>query len=42
VRHAVDCGFEVTVLADARPATHLAELDSMRLIATVADVASTL
>lgn len=46
VRHAVDCGFEVTVLADAcaaaSPATHLAALDSMRLIATVTDVASTL
>lgn len=46
VRHAVDCGFEVTVLADAcaaaHPATHLAALDSMRLIATVTDVASTL
>jgi nicotinamidase-related amidase len=46
VRHAVDCGFEVTVLADAcaaaRPETHLAALDSMRLIATVTDVASIL
>lgn len=46
VRHAVDCGFEVTVLADAcaasRPATHLAALESMRLIATITDVASTL
>ncbi|MHC8314979.1 cysteine hydrolase family protein [Pseudomonas sp. LB3P31] len=46
VRHAVDCGFEVTVLADAcaaaRPDTHLAALDSMRLIATVTDVASIL
>ncbi|WP_350648158.1 isochorismatase family cysteine hydrolase [Pseudomonas sp. HY13-MNA-CIBAN-0226] len=46
VRHAVDCGFEVTVLSDAcaaaHPATHLAALDSMRLIATVTDVASTL
>ena len=46
VRHAVDCGFEVTVLADAcaaaQPATHLAALDSMRLIATISDVQSTL
>lgn len=46
VRHAVDCGFEVTVLADAcaaaKPETHLAALENMRLIATVSDVASTL
>jgi nicotinamidase-related amidase len=46
VRHAVDCGFEVTVLADAcaaaQPATHLAALDSMRLIATISDVESVL
>lgn len=46
VRHAVDCGFEVTVLADAcaaaLPATHLAALDSMRLIATISDVNSVL
>lgn len=42
VRHAVDCGFEVTVLADActaaNPTTHLAALDSMRLIATISTV----
>ena len=46
VRHAVDCGFEVTVAADAcaaaLPATHQAALDSMRLIATVTDVNSAL
>jgi len=46
VRHAVDCGFEVTVLADAcaaaKPETHRAALENMRLIATISDVASTL
>ncbi|VVN83321.1 cysteine hydrolase family protein [Pseudomonas fluorescens] len=46
VRHAVDCGFEVTVLADAcaaaQSATHLAALESMRLIATISDVESAL
>lgn len=46
VRHAVDCGFEVTVLADAcaaaNPETHRAALQSMSLIATLSDVASTL
>lgn len=42
VRHAVDCGFEVTVLADActaaNPNTHLAALASMQLIATISTV----
>lgn len=42
VRHAVDCGYEVTVLADAcasaNAASHLAALDSMRLIAEIKDV----
>lgn len=42
VRHAVDCGFEVTVAADAcasaNPAAHQAALDSMRLIAQISDV----
>ncbi|KFE55270.1 cysteine hydrolase family protein [Pseudomonas syringae] len=42
VRHAVDCGFDVTVLADAcasaSPASHLAALDSMRLIAEIKEV----
>ncbi len=46
VRHAVDCGFEVTVAADAcaaaQPATHLASLECMRLIATISDVPSLL
>lgn len=46
VRHAVDCGFEVTVAADAcaaaNPTTHLAALDSMRLIATISSVAQAL
>ncbi len=42
VRHAVDCGFEVTVAADAcasaNPAAHEASLASMRLIAEISDV----
>lgn len=42
VRHAVDCGFEVTVAADAcacaDPAAHAASLASMALIARVSDV----
>lgn len=42
VRHAVDCGFEVTVLADActaaNPSTHLAALASMQLIAAISTV----
>lgn len=46
VRHAVDCGFEVTVAADAcaaaNPATHLAALESMRLIARISDVGTAL
>lgn len=46
VRHAVDCGFEVTVAADAcasaSPAAHHASLESMRLIAEIGDVHSAL
>ncbi|MNP05606.1 Isochorismatase family protein YecD [compost metagenome] len=42
VRHAVDCGFEVMVAQDAcaaaNPATHQASLQSMGLIAEVAEV----
>ncbi|QGZ29062.1 cysteine hydrolase family protein [Stutzerimonas stutzeri] len=42
VRHAVDCGFEVTVAADAcasaNPAAHEASLASMQLIAQISDV----
>ncbi|MBK5002027.1 cysteine hydrolase [Pseudomonas sp. S31] len=42
VRHAVDCGFEVTVAADAcacaDPAAHSASLASMALIARVCEV----
>ena len=42
VRHAVDCGFEVTVAADAcasaNPASHAASLASMSLIANILPV----
>lgn len=42
VRHAVDCGFEVTVAADAcasaDSAAHVASLASMALIARISDV----
>lgn len=42
VRHAVDCGFEVTVAADAcasaSSVSHNASLENMRLIAKVSDV----
>lgn len=46
VRHAVDCGFSVTVAADAcasaNPAAHHAALESMRLIAAISDVSTAL
>ena len=46
VRHAVDCGYHVSVAADAcssaRPHTHEASLDSMRLIAEISDVTTLL
>jgi nicotinamidase-related amidase len=42
VRHAVDCGFEVTVAADAcasaDAAAHAASLASMALIASIKEV----